>query len=788
MCVIWRKVLRDLWRNKSRTLLVVLSTTMGVAALGFVFGLSDVLNTRLTESHRASIPAHIAFYVSQFDQEVVDQIKHQPGVLDAEGQAGALLRWRLENETEWRNGTIIARPDYDEQRIGRFDWVEGQWPHKRMLTAERLTASSFRTLIGTTIVFEMGRSERRLGIGGIARHPEAAAPPLGDAIFFATPETLAWLTNRPEGFDQLLVRMEGFDENGAKELAEQIKHRLVGMGLIVGGYGITKPQEHPAQQSIDAIKLILAVLGVLAMGLSAFLITNMMNALIAQQVWQIGVLKVIGASSWRIARVYLATALAYGLFALILAVPLGAVTAYVLANVLLNLFNVPAGNFYLSPIALVVQAAVSLLVPILAALMPVMGAARITPHQAISSYGLAGGFGKSWLDRWVGLLHGLPRPLMLTLRNTFRRKTRVALTMITLVLGGMMFIVILSINASMNLTLEVLLSDFGFDAVVVFDRMYRIEPLVEVAKLTPAVTHAEVWDRRGIQIVLPKGGDRDAAVWGVAAGSRLFIPRIVDGRALLPEDDRAILLNSKIADEEGFKVGDEIKLKLGDRESTWTIVGVILNVNNAQQDNFVNYEALARAMGTPGRGAVVVVASQDHDSLSLQNLVGALRTTFKTNNMEPSYIQSADEARQANKVLFNAVTLLMLVMAVLAAMVGSIGLMSTMSINVVERGREIGVMRAIGASSAKILGMFVTEGVLVGALSWLFAVPISYPSALVFNNLVGTTLFRLPLNFDFSLMGVGMWLGIVVVLSGLASLWPALRATRVSVREALTYE
>jgi putative ABC transport system permease protein len=84
--------------------------------------------------------------------------------------------------------------------------------------------------------------------------------------------------------------------------------------------------------------------------------------------------------------------------------------------------------------------------------------------------------------------------------------------------------------------------------------------------------------------------------------------------------------------------------------------------------------------------------------------------------------------------------------------------------------------------------MFVTEGVLVGALSWLFAVPISYPSALVFNNLVGTTLFRLPLNFDFSLMGVGMWLGIVVILSALASLWPALRATRVSVREALTYE
>ena len=124
------------------------------------------------------------------------------------------------------------------------------------------------------------------------------------------------------------------------------------------------------------------------MGLSAFLITNMMNALIAQQVWQIGVMKIVGASGWRIARVYMATAVAYGLFALILAVPLGAFTAYLIASLLLGLFNVPAGNLYVSPTALGVQAAVSLLVPILAALMPVIGAARITPHQAISSYGL----------------------------------------------------------------------------------------------------------------------------------------------------------------------------------------------------------------------------------------------------------------------------------------------------------------------------------------------------------------------------------------------------------------
>ena len=77
---------------------------------------------------------------------------------------------------------------------------------------------------------------------------------------------------------------------------------------------------------------------------------------------------------------------------------------------------------------------------------------------------------------------------------------------------------------------------------------------------------------------------------------------------------------------------------------------------------------------------------------------------------------------------------------------------------------------------------------LVGVLSWLLAVPISYPGALLLSNTLGDTLITIPLEFNYSIDGVGFWLLVVLLLSVLASLWPALRATRVSVREALAYE
>jgi putative ABC transport system permease protein len=114
--------------------------------------------------------------------------------------------------------------------------------------------------------------------------------------------------------------------------------------------------------------------------------------------------------------------------------------------------------------------------------------------------------------------------------------------------------------------------------------------------------------------------------------------------------------------------------------------------------------------------------------------------------------------------------------------------MGTMSMNVVERTREIGVMRAIGASSITIVGMFVAEGMLVGVLSWLLAAPLSYPGARLFSDLIGNILLEMPLDFCYSTGGLVLWLVIVTVLAALASFWPALQATKVSVREALAYE
>jgi len=195
MSVIFIKVWRDMANGKNRTLLVVLSTTVGVFAIGLVFGLSELMLSRMSEDHKQTVPAHITFRDGVFSQDFIDGIKKEKDVIDVEGEGQMPIRWRFEGEEEWRDGVLIARSSYEHQAMNFIDLTQGEWPARHALHVEKQSANFFNVAVGTSLQIEYGNSQRTVEVVGQVRMPTVEPPPFGGgATFYGNRQTFAWRT------------------------------------------------------------------------------------------------------------------------------------------------------------------------------------------------------------------------------------------------------------------------------------------------------------------------------------------------------------------------------------------------------------------------------------------------------------------------------------------------------------------------------------------------------------------------------------------------------------------
>ena len=130
----------------------------------------------------------------------------------------------------------------------------------------------------------------------------------------------------------------------------------------------------------------------------------------------------------------------------------------------------------------------------------------------------------------------------------------------------------------------------------------------------------------------------------------------------------------------------------------------------------------------------------------------------------------------------------LIVMSGILALVGGLGLMTSMSLNVLERRREMGVLRAIGAAPRTVWLIVVAEAVATAGLSWALAALVAWPFSRAVADLLARGLMRTRPEFVFEPSGLVAWLAVSLLLAAIASLLPAWHASRGPVREAIAYE
>jgi putative ABC transport system permease protein len=792
----WNKVFSDLWDDKTRTSLVVASIAVGVFAVGMIITAFMILSEDINSSYAAANPVNIEIWTDSFHEDLVRVIEKVPNVDEVEGRRITPIRARR-GEENWQGLNLIGITDFENLIINQLGIIDGTLIPGRdeiLLSQDMMNNTGF--LVGDEIEVELPNgSTHYLTIVGLVSDQTSARPDTNNSVnAFATLDTVKSL-GLGNYFNRLLVTIDGdgSNEEFISLVASDVEDKLDSHNQAVYRTVENKSNEHPMIDTLLAMMGVLGALGILITILSVSLIINTLNALMTQQLRQIGVMKLIGARSFQILGMYLALIGVYGLIALVLAVPLGIIAGNTLARFVTDLVGAELQGFRIVPIAFVVQVLLAFLIPLGSGFFPVNRGAKTNVRRAISNYRPGSqSAGLSILNRSSQWLSWISRPILLSFRNTFRKKGRLILTIFTLTIGGAVFIAVFNVRASMNDFMDQLMQHFLGDVTVSFNQPYKITKVERDLLTVPGIAGVEGWGGASGEI-LDENDDIVTSLLIIAPPqeTQLLDLDIVAGRWLLPDEDKAMVVSDTIYNYyPNLELGDSLSVEVpGNREEEWEVVGIYRFVDMLGDPMaYANFEFIADKLNMPQQASSFRIIIDDPGGTSVQTLIQGINHQLDERGYAVQSIQAGDIVRESASTGVNTLVIFLLIMAILTAFVGSIGLMGTMSINVLERTREIGVMRTIGAVDLVVMQSVIIEGLVIGLITWVLAIGLSYPISSALLNIIGETIAGSSFALIFTPLGVVLWLAVVIVLSIIASIMPARNAARLTINEVLAYE
>ena len=779
MNTIWRKAFRDFWQERARTALVVLAIALGISAFAAILSSYAILTRELDQGYLATNPASAVLRVDSADDDLIKAILENPEVSDAEPRRTISGQIKA-GPVQWRNLILFVVHDYGNIRVSKLVPESGAWPPATgEILIERDAFQVAKANIGDAVIVKTANGvEQPLVISGRVHDVGQAQARMENIVYgYINLATLAQLGEEPRlNQINLLVAKNRFDEAHIKHVVSDVEALIKSRGHDVLRVDIPRPGKHPHSDLTGVMLLAMSSFGLFVLVLSGILVINLLTAMMASQVRQIGVMKAIGGTHWQIMRIYFVQALFLGIAALIVSVPLGVLGSRALCRSMAVFLNFDINSFAVPFWVYLLVALIGIAAPLIAAGYPIWRGTATPVRVALSDFGLSQtNFGASVFDRAVARIGGTFSLIALAIRNSFRRRARLVLTLLTLTAGGLFFMAALNVRSSMINTLDHVFAARKSDLTVSLARVYEVEKIQKAVSNTPGVSRAEGWFTTEAS-----HDDLRLAIVALPPDTQLLEFDIIDGRKLTAGDTDAIVINNALAGRDPkMRVGESVTLRIDSDEKTWRIVGL---AREAFSPTPIGYIPLTGPVNRLG----LALDNSDPDSIS------ALRAELDRNLEQQGVRARASSTKSESRFAFDQHMLMIYVFLIVTSAivggVGGLGLMTTMSLNVLERRREMGVMRALGATPRLIWLMIVAEGIVIGLLSWTIAALLAWPISKAIGDFLVQVMFRSRLDFTFEPLGLVIWLLVSIGLSGLASFLPAWNASRTTVREALAYE
>lgn len=792
MCL--TKATRDLLSNKSRTILVLVAMIIGIVGVGSVLNARAILSREMDENYLRTNPASATLWVQALSDELIEKAKEIPGVKDVEGRRSLLGRVQTADGTG-KEIKIFVIKDFKDIKNSSFTPEDGKWPPaKGEILIERAALDLVEAGIGDIINVKIpGYPATDLRLSGTVHAPALAPAWMEDMVYgFISLETYEAIGGK-DGLNEFkfVVSEKPMDKKHIRDIAYSAKEWFEGNGILVQRIEIPKPGKHPHATQMETLLFLLEAFGFLTFVLSAIIVANMISALLSQQIRQIGMMKAVGGKNGQVMAIYLCIVLVLGLISLIVSVPLAVIAGRAYAYLCADILNFQIFSSAIPIRIMLVQTGIGLFLPLIAAMYSTVKGSSITVREALQDYGVItkkAVVGSN--EKRLSKLNRLSRPFLLTVRNTFRKKGRLLFTLAVLSIGGALFITAMNVYSSMNNSALGFINSFKYDTSIRLSGSYPKAGLEGEIRKVNGVETVEIWGGTKAARIYPDGMSGNSFnVLAIPTDTKMVSPIEPErGRWLLANDTNTIVVNHMVLTlEPDLQVGDTITLKMNGKESLWKIGGIVTEIMS-EPKAYVNQEYFQSAIPQNDSNQNAMVILNSNESASLESMAGSLQAELESKGYEIVVIKLLENIRAMVEGHLLLLAVMLIIMAILGIIVGGLGLSTTMSINIMERTREIGVMRAIGASNRSIFRIILGEGAILGLFSWIIAVIIALPFSSYISYTFGDIFFEAPLKSVVSLLGVVIWLGLSIIFASIASLYPAKRASEISVRDALAYE
>jgi putative ABC transport system permease protein len=783
-----RKSLTDLTRRKARALFTVLTLAIAVASIG-IFAVPSLLQQAMDRKIASTRLADLTvtmnpLVISDAQLHAVARVPNVEAV-----QPKSVFSTRIYVGARRQKSVIIAVPDYARQSTDVITVKSGSAPATGTVLTDTQNApkNKFSGGAGAPVrVIAGDRHVRTLRVSGQGQYLGGGqiVADGGFAVFYTTPKTLTALSGTA-GYTMLAMRLHDTSRPAAERTAAAVGDALRSVKGFTGFADypeIRTRGDYPGKELFGQVTTIMTMITLLSLLSALVLLSNTMTALIGEQTQEIAAMKAIGGTRRQIKRIYRRTALMLGALGAVLGAGLGIVLANVVVSFFGSRFYGISAGFHVDATMLAISLVVGLLGPALAAMPAIRRASRLSLAEALRATGSAAG-GQGALDRGLRHIRFLPRTAQIGLRGSARRKRR---TLATAVQVGLAVGILLG---ALSLGKAVATMSTDFFNIVHYDvwaQTYASKPFNGAAQKTitsiPGVREAQPLLTNNARMA-----GTTAQLFGLPERP-MYTPDLVAGSWYSDAGARAkarvAVIGQALADKAHVGVGDSIRIKAAAGPITLRVVGINSNADGGQMV-LLPLGTLQAALRSPGEinNYWIGTTSRDHAAIDriTTRVEDALAASGNQATTMERYVQKRD-AIASNGGLTTSVT----VLGLLIVAISLVGLVNAITMSVIERTREIGMLRCVGARAKDVRRIFTVEGLTVALLGWVIGVALGWAMGYGLVSLTAS-LVNVDLSFVFPAANVAITLVGTVVLTLLVLLGPVRRAIRLKPGEALRY-